>query len=194
MPYYNEPLLSNFPPSDYAPVTSPFFNPPEPIPPSILTSMKTVDFVGYATMPRELRGKRYVVSARPGAGKRATSRGLAGLRRDSAPRFRSEKDRRQKSISSLEIEEETPVGEIPKFYRKVEIKYSKFGIEDFDFGFYNRTEYSGLETDILNSYTNALLQALFYTLPIRAVARHTSAWIASGNTACCAKLASFSGC
>jgi PAB-dependent poly(A)-specific ribonuclease subunit 2 len=37
--------------------------------------------------------------------------------------------------------------------------------------FYNHTEYSGLETDILNSYTNALLQALHYTTPIRAVAK-----------------------
>lgn len=37
--------------------------------------------------------------------------------------------------------------------------------------FYNQTEYSGLETDILNSYTNALLQALHYTTPIRAVAK-----------------------
>jgi len=62
-------------------------------------------------------------------------------------------------------------GEVPKYYRKVEIKYSKFGIEDFDFGFYNRTQYSGLETDILNSYTNSLLQALHYTSPIRTVAK-----------------------
>lgn len=60
---------------------------------------------------------------------------------------------------------------MPKYYRKVEIKYSKFGIEDFDFGFYNRTQYSGLETDILNSYTNALLQALYYATPIRTVAK-----------------------
>lgn len=37
--------------------------------------------------------------------------------------------------------------------------------------FYNRTEYSGLETDILNSYTNPLLQALHYTTPIRHVAK-----------------------
>jgi PAB-dependent poly(A)-specific ribonuclease subunit 2 len=71
---------------------------------------------------------------------------------------------------------------VPKYYRKVEIKYSRFGVEDFDFGcvfnvvstntsFYNRTIYSGLETDILNSYTNALLQALHYSLPIRSVAK-----------------------
>lgn len=37
--------------------------------------------------------------------------------------------------------------------------------------FYNQTGYSGLETDILNSYTNALLQALHYTTAIRAVAK-----------------------
>lgn len=106
MPYYTDPLLSNFPPSDYAPVTSPFFNPPEPIPPVVLNTMKTVDFVGYATNPRELRGKRYVISARPGAGRRATGQALSS-RRDSAPRFRSEKDRkaRHQSISG-ELDEE----------------------------------------------------------------------------------------
>jgi PAB-dependent poly(A)-specific ribonuclease subunit 2 len=37
--------------------------------------------------------------------------------------------------------------------------------------FYNHTDYSGLETDILNSYTNALLQALHYITPLRAVAK-----------------------
>ncbi|ORY23812.1 ubiquitin carboxyl-terminal hydrolase-domain-containing protein [Naematelia encephala] len=170
MPYYDEPLLSNFPPADYAPITSPFFNPPEPIPPSVLSTMKMVDFVGYASNPKELRGKRYVVTARPGAGKRATGKAVG--RRDSAPRFRSEKDRKAQQSVSLDIDEETvPYGQMPKFYRKVEIKYSKFGVEDFDFDFYNRTEFSGLETDILNSYTNSLLQALHYIGPIRAVAK-----------------------
>ena len=51
---------------------------------------------------------------------------------------------------------------IPKVYRKVEIEYSKFGVEDFDFGFYNRTPFSGLETHILNSYTNPLVQVMHY--------------------------------
>ena len=36
--------------------------------------------------------------------------------------------------------------------------------------FYNRTPHSGLETHITNSYTNALLQLLHYTLPIRRAA------------------------
>ena len=87
--------------------------------------MKMVDFVGYATMPRELRGKRNALTARPGAGKHFTG----NRRKDSTPRFRSDKDRKTRQI----VDEETPPGEIPKYYRQVEIKYSKFGIEDFDF-------------------------------------------------------------
>ncbi|KAH9457495.1 hypothetical protein Pst134EA_021369 [Puccinia striiformis f. sp. tritici] len=62
------------------------------------------------------------------------------------------------------------LNEMPKWYRQVEIKYSKFGIEDFDFGFYNNTQYSGLETHIVNSYTNSLLQILYHTIPVRKVA------------------------
>ncbi|KAL0243535.1 PAB-dependent poly(A)-specific ribonuclease subunit PAN2 [Cryptococcus tetragattii IND107] len=166
MPYYNEALLSQFPSECYATPTSPLYNPPVTIPQPVLSSMKMVDFVGYAPNPKELRGKRYVLRAAPGAENRARGKG----RRDSGPRFRSEKDKKGTYRDKEDIEEEVNDGEIPKYYRKVEIKYSKFGIEDFDFEFYNRTNYSGLETDILNSYTNSLLQALHYTLPLRAVA------------------------
>jgi hypothetical protein len=37
--------------------------------------------------------------------------------------------------------------------------------------FYNKTEYSGLETHILNCYTNAILQVMHYSLPIRRLAK-----------------------
>ncbi|THG96777.1 hypothetical protein EW026_g5119 [Hermanssonia centrifuga] len=79
-------------------------------------------------------------------------------------------------IKGFKAEPETPTFEydpeaVPKAYRKVEIEYSKFGVEDFDFGFYNHTHYSGLETHITNSYTNAMLQIMFYTLPIRRLAK-----------------------
>ena len=79
------------------------------------------------------------------------------------------------------------IGEIPRVFRRVEIEYSKFGVEDFDFGyarrvllrsgtdaqcsFYNKTSYSGLETHILNSYTNSVVQAMHYVYPIRRLAK-----------------------
>lgn len=107
MPYYTEPLLSNLPLSDYAPVTSPFFNPPEPIPQTILTTMRMTDTIGYAALPKELRGRRYVRTARPGAGKYATGKGWTTAKGD-GPRFRSEKERRKQS--TREVEEEVSIG------------------------------------------------------------------------------------
>lgn len=106
MPHYTEPLLSNIPLSDYAPVTSPFFNPPEPVPAPILAAMKMTDMIGYATMPRELKGKRYVRTARPGAGKWATGKGWTTARKESGPKFRSEKERLKLSGSREAGEEE----------------------------------------------------------------------------------------
>ncbi|RKP03205.1 hypothetical protein CXG81DRAFT_9832 [Caulochytrium protostelioides] len=64
---------------------------------------------------------------------------------------------------------------IPTRYRPVHIQYSRFGIEDFDFAFYNKTRYAILETNIANSYCNPVLQCLFFIPPVRALARHHSA-------------------
>jgi len=60
-------------------------------------------------------------------------------------------------------------------YSNVEIKYSRFGVDDFDFQFYNRTEYSGLETHIKNSFLNALLQLYRFVPLIRNLAIHHAA-------------------
>ena len=88
----------------------------------------------------------------------------------------------QDPLSPSALESAHP--EVPYPYHRVGIKYSKFGIEDFDFGYdslcrcklelsdivsryYNKTSYSGLETDIPNSYANSLIQLLHYCIPIR---------------------------
>jgi len=56
--------------------------------------------------------------------------------------------------------EDDVVPMVPKRYQKVEIKYSKLGVEDFDFRYYNKTNFAGLETHIPNAYCNALLQVI----------------------------------
>ncbi|EGV61379.1 poly(A)-specific ribonuclease [Yamadazyma tenuis] len=51
---------------------------------------------------------------------------------------------------------------IPNCYAKLLIKYSKFGIEDFNFELFNKTSYSGLENNLDNSYLNSILQVYKY--------------------------------
>ncbi|KAG9034379.1 poly(A)-specific ribonuclease [Tulasnella sp. JGI-2019a] len=156
MPYYTEPLLSgsailNAPASHYPP--------PAKIPEQVLQSMRTLDFVGYAALPRELRGRRNVAPKAPAPKDE-------GRFRSKAKRSQDLDDNAVSSVTSA-----FPRPEIPRKWRQTDIKYSKFGIEDFDFAFYNQTSYSGLETHIPNCYTNAIVQALFFTKAMRAHAK-----------------------
>ncbi|CAI5756941.1 unnamed protein product [Candida verbasci] len=49
---------------------------------------------------------------------------------------------------------------VPKCYSRLQIQYSKFGVKDFDFSYYNKSngQYCGLENHTDNSYINSLLQ------------------------------------
>ncbi|BGP54203.1 hypothetical protein JCM8202_001336 [Rhodotorula sphaerocarpa] len=190
MPYYDTSLLSLLPGHMTAKHTASHRR--VPLDPHVLTSAKTVDFVGYASYPAHLRS----VARRNQARSTTTGARTAGRVGIDAPMFRSERERAEakrrrdygdEAKTEEEPEEEESVDDkMPKYYRKVEIKYSRFGIEDFDFAFYNKTRYSGLETHISNSYTNSLLQALHYMQPIRTLAKsHTFEACAKENCLLC---------
>lgn len=57
-------------------------------------------------------------------------------------------------------------GDVPSVYSQMSISYSKFGVDDFDFDFYNRTQYAGLEIISGSSFMNPLFQLYRFTAPI----------------------------
>ncbi|KAF2020982.1 PAB-dependent poly(A)-specific ribonuclease subunit PAN2 [Aaosphaeria arxii CBS 175.79] len=174
MPYYKEHLLSGWPSHMVFEVGAPS----PKIDNTILNNMTRTEMGFFAKNPRSKR--RYQVEDT-----RQADRGNESL---SAPKFLSEKARAAQSSNDVESKtaetmetltdmhlDDVTRKEVPAMYGNVEIKYSKFGVDDFDFAYYNQTSYSGLETHIANSYANPLLQLCRFTPMIRNLAlRHTA--------------------
>lgn len=129
---------SDFWPERFA---KPAYRPTPEIDPEILQTMKIVGTVGYA---------RNVSNSKRNQVRYARQRGSI--------------DKEGQGQKDSEIAENLGV---PKQYRKVAIKLSKMGTDDFDFDRYNRTGFCGLEASLPNSYCNSMLQILYYTERLR---------------------------
>ncbi|PSK54749.1 hypothetical protein B9Z65_3838 [Elsinoe australis] len=177
MPYYRDTLLSSWPSHFVHEVGAP----PTKIDPKILASLKRAEMGGYAPWPRKTR--RYQVEDT-----RAIQRAQDTL---AAPKFLSEKARDAKEentrhngerrisdalefLAGMNMEDNSR-RDVPVIYKNVEIKYSKFGVDDFDFEYFNKTKHSGLETHIANSYANSLLQLLRFIPVVRNLVLHHTA-------------------
>ncbi|RBR26581.1 uncharacterized protein FIESC28_00578 [Fusarium coffeatum] len=175
MPHYRETLASAWPdiPCDVG-------APPVKFDGQFLSGLKATEFGLYGRNSRGLRRNQAENT------RNVHKSGGSGLK---APKFLSEKARELATSNAADSDDkvdellgtltdmgiESKKSEVPVMYRNVEIKYSKFGVDDFDFGFYNKTRYSGLETHISNSYANSLLQIMHFTPVIRNLAlRHAA--------------------
>ncbi|GAB7366460.1 hypothetical protein MBLNU230_g8255t1 [Neophaeotheca triangularis] len=172
MPYYREMLFSGW---AYNPVHE-VGAPPPKIDPDILNNLRSFEFGAHAPNPRKAR--RYQVED--------TRKLREAQPMLVAPKFLSEKTKDDGTEGEMERRLSEDIGkslndltangrsktDIPVWYHNVEIKYSKFGVDDFDFGYYNKTKYSGLETHIANSYANPLLQLFRFTPVVRNMALH----------------------
>ncbi|XP_026055668.1 PAN2-PAN3 deadenylation complex catalytic subunit PAN2 isoform X1 [Carassius auratus] len=143
-----EPLLSDWPTSFIMP--SPRRAPP--VDPEILRTMKTVGFIGYAPNPRTRPRNQVPYKIKD-----------TELEYDSY---------NQVPESPIGRDEEPHLYMVPKKYRKVTIKYSKLGLEDFDFKHYNRTLFAGLEPHIPNAYCNCMIQVLYFLEPVRCLVQN----------------------
>ncbi|XP_039193301.1 PAN2-PAN3 deadenylation complex catalytic subunit PAN2 isoform X2 [Crotalus tigris] len=135
VPLTTESLLSDWPAANSIP--APRRAPP--VDPDILRTMKKVGFIGYAPNPRTKL-------------------------RNQIPYRLKELDHEfdnfsQVPESPIGREEEPRIYMVAKKYRKVTIKYSKLGLEDFDFKHYNKTLFGGLEPHIPNAYCNCMIQS-----------------------------------
>ena len=136
MPYYREPLFSAWP-SD---IVSDVGAPPVQLDPAFLATLKQTEWGLYGRNTRGLRRNQLEDT-------RATAKSSSAMK---APKFLSEKARESAMSSGSQAASETKAdqghepsssneleslrAEAPPLYRNLEIKYSKFGVDDFDFG------------------------------------------------------------
>lgn len=132
MPYYRDSLLSSWP----SHIVSEVGAPPAKIDSGVLSTLKRSEIGGFAPFPRKTRRYQFEDT-------RAVQRAADTL---AAPRFISERtkdDRTEyeghrrmsealEALGDLALDGSTRK-EVPVMYRNVEIKYSKFGVDDFDF-------------------------------------------------------------
>lgn len=167
MPYYREELFSSWPSHliyDVGKI-------PYMLDLDLISNMKTVDFISCSMYSGNLRRNQARYYNR--------NKDL-GIKKLIAPKFHSEKAKELTFNDSKgdstpmyfedENDDSNEPSAIPKYYKLLEIKYSKFGVEDFDFGYYNNTPFSGLEIHIENSYCNSLIQLYYFIFSIRELA------------------------
>lgn len=128
---------------------------------ALLATGKKSDFVMYLQNPKHQRG------APPGRSAAAVAEIRNRRRRPQmavdAEAARAERARHRAERGGIVL---------PGRYRRVVIKQKSGAMkfEEFDFAYYNKTQFAGFENALANSYTNALVQAFYFTRPVRDMA------------------------
>lgn len=134
LPYYREVLLSAWPSNMISEVGAP----PIRLDPQVLATMKNTEWGGYGRNPRTTRRNQAINTRKEGKSSAAikTPKFLSEKAREASSNGISTERRVSDVADALGVAElQSLKAEVPAMYRNVEIKYSKFGVDDFDFGY-----------------------------------------------------------
>ncbi|TID12963.1 hypothetical protein CANINC_005062 [Pichia inconspicua] len=180
VPPFITPLLSAWPPNMVFKVGTT----PKPIDPEILRSSEVVNGLLIARYNKDKFGARNLANEYKRISKTVTE----GV---NVPKFISERDdsdeedgnlsfdssrpstkdtKKEDSMTQNIFDVESHTGDVPNAYKQLSIIYSKFGVDDFDFDYYNKTQYSGLEVNSNRSFLNPIIQLYRNIAPIFNVA------------------------
>ena len=171
MPYYREALLSGWPNS----LAHELGAPPTKFDPAFIATLRKFE--------------HGLVGQNPKTSRRYESEDTRTFHRQQnsipAPKFLSEQRKDEDGNYEVERRLSEDIGKTltsitlnsgpPVYYQPQKMAYSKFGVDDFDFRYFNQTRFSGLEIHIVNSYANPLLQMFRFTNVIRNLALHHTA-------------------
>ncbi|KAG2497083.1 hypothetical protein HYH03_005077 [Edaphochlamys debaryana] len=152
-------LASDWEPADTATVGLA----PRVLDPALRKDMRVVDGCGYVPNPHYSRAKPFADMVRE----------LAGLRHGPGCRLSMKADWVDPVAARAERQRQRAAEGgvvLPLRYQYVEIRhYGRVKWEEFDFSYYNRTRFAGLENDLPNAYCNALLQVLYFVPEFRSL-------------------------
>lgn len=171
MPFYREALLSGWPNSLVHEVGAPAYK----FDPAFIATLRKFEHGLVGSNPK--RSRRHEVEK------------TRAIQKDQnyipAPKFLSEQRKDEEGHYEVERRLSEDIGKTlnsltlsggpPIYYQPQKMAYSKFGVDDFDFRYFNQTRYSGLEIHIVNSYANPILQVFRFTNVIRNLALHHTA-------------------
>lgn len=171
MPYYREALLSGLPNSLVHEVGAP----PVRFDSTLLNTLRKFEHGYVGSNPRKTR--RYQTedtrSLQNGRNHIPAPKFLSEQRKDEEGHYETERRLSEdisKKLGAFTVSDGPPV-----YYQPQKMAYSRFGVDDFDFRYFNQTHFSGLEIHIVNSYANPLLQIFRFSNVVRNLAlQHTA--------------------
>ncbi|KAL0035726.1 hypothetical protein WJX77_000104 [Trebouxia sp. C0004] len=145
--------------------------PPRIIPPALLKDVRQVEFVGYVANPMYKRG------AAPGEASKAVA-ALRNMRPQPKQASLNAAANAARTRGGSDSDKSSPRHKgprgatwLPSRYRLQRVHVQRQAglrwADEFDFTFYNRTRFAGLENGVANCYVNSLVQVLFFIPAVR---------------------------